>query len=214
MGDHTGVIAAMCPEHAELFQTAGAIDEKQACRLKAMGNCETSSSDFCNGGADFMCPPGWRRIGDGSGVAKDHRDTACQPVTNAEYSVHSASGTDFEDECPAGYLCPDYTNSATHHPAQGGQYSNTASGSAGQNPCPADTYCPGNLGTPTACPDGYYTNSITETDNELGCIPYDAGLSEGSACGNGNFCPQGTQSAYEPGCPAGTYSSSGVESTT
>jgi hypothetical protein len=83
-----------------------------------MGDCETASSDYCFGGADFMCPAGWKLIGSAGG---NHRDTACEPCAINEACYGAITGTSMI-ACPDGYLCPMYTNSETHHPAQPGSY--------------------------------------------------------------------------------------------
>ena len=67
-GDSTDNVVKNCPEFASLFTSEGAGSAWQGCRIRDMGDCETSTADYCHDGTDFMCPVGMLKSTTASGL--------------------------------------------------------------------------------------------------------------------------------------------------
>ena len=79
--------------------------------------------------------------------------------------------------CAPGHFCPNGTQYPTQYPCAAGSYSN-ATNLQRQDDC-------------TPCPEGYY------------CVGGEAAPT--APCSRGHYCPEGTKTATEFPCPAGTY---------
>lgn len=108
--------------------------------------------------------------------------------------MYSEADWDYQQECPAGYYCDDYTGRTE---CLDGQYS-----SAGSTSC---TDCP--IGS--ACPDKANPSNIIDCEAEEGFYALNAiQQTECIICEAGYICPSGSNTPEE--CPAGTFSLPGA----
>ncbi|XP_064159371.1 SCO-spondin [Anguilla rostrata] len=177
-----------------------------------VGPC--SPGYYCSGGATRprptdavtgnICPPG-TYCGNASGeprlcpagsfsaVAGISSEAQCQRCTAGSYC--SAPGLRAPTgPCSEGYWCPPGQTVGVAEPCPGGHYCPT--GSPAPIPCPAGMYqdrekqpvC-------LACKPGYYCDQHFGAVNGTGPRP----------CPRGHYCPPGTGTAAQFGCPMGTF---------
>ncbi|KFH05729.1 GCC2 and GCC3 domain-containing protein [Toxoplasma gondii VAND] len=102
---------------------------------------------FCPEGTEtpVHCPPGTTTKA-GVGAKGESDCTPCPPG----FACNSGK----EEQCEAGYYCPEGTRYKHEFPCPGGTYS--GQGKAKCTSCPAGRYCPPASTTPKNCPAGYY----------------------------------------------------------
>ena len=163
--------------------------------MAGAGDCELSTSNYCNSGGEFTCADGF--FYDTSRTLT-HTANDCSPCTDTNYCVDGAVTA-----CPLGYKCPTYSYAAENHPAQPG-YKYDATQTL-DDACQSGTYCPGATDTETSCPAGfnmdYASVGVSDTGHfsAMACSPD----TPGTGCSDGSYCPEaGNVDPIQ--CPPGT----------
>ena len=206
-----------CPAGTSLIM-AGAVNDLQACRLWDAGRCRASAAaDYCQDGADYLCPAGYELAALPDGAAALPRVSLADCVMCAPGSSCAAAAPARKAACPAGYLCRAYAESPLEQASPPGTVAASEEqafqSSASACSIPTGTgptrgaYCPPASAAATPCAPGYAAPADSHADAS-GCRPASAGLVEAadtgaiSACPNGRFCPEA--SLVPLPCPAGT----------
>jgi len=173
------------------------------------------AGQFCPAGTGdattFACPAGKFSTG-GTGATTF---AACTAGCSAGYCVAVGSGTATANQCSAGYFCPSATTpSTTQAPCPAGHFCLAGQTAGTTNACPAGTFSTGGAGATSQaaacfpCPAGFCTAAGSSTSNANPCaagtVCATAGVTSGSACPVGSFCPAGVNASTP--CPVGTFS--------
>ena len=117
-GEYTGLNLKQCPQHTSILKDktgteyVGGDREEHACFLRRLGECEQSTSNYCNSGGEFTCADGFKfNAATGTNTIND-----CDPCADTKFCVDG-----IEDTCPLGYKCPTYSYQDKNHPAQPGE---------------------------------------------------------------------------------------------
>lgn len=156
-------------------------------------------------GAETPCPSGYYQpdVGQGScflcpsGMYCDQNEAISEEQSGVGEASH---GVVTPKTCPAGYYCPNGTETATANPCPIGTYSNTT-GLASESQCilcDPGKYCdnPNMLAPAGECNPGYYCTLAAFVPNPS---------VNGSECVQGTYCVQG--SGFPVNCPKGMYGS-------
>ena len=175
----------------------GGANPEDACKLRRLGECVDTLSEFCNSGGDWICPSGFE-ITTGT---KTNTMNDCDACPAGSFCGNRAKTT-----CEAGYQCPAYSTDSHAYAAQPGDFLPAGATGASVSTCTNGNYCPGATGVETACPAGTNQNFGGATDtlnfNALSCEPDDAGLS----CAAGKYCPEASATNTDPiSCQPGTF---------
>ena len=147
-----------------------------------------------------VCPSGYYcPIGSFDGIAcasgyynpftEKTQETNCTGCGPGYYC--DKTGTFMRTDCPSGYYCPNTSNSSTV-PCLAGKYNDRklATGPSWCLNCPIGSYCPTDgMGSATPCTGGFVCATT--------------GLTRGTICDAGKYCPQGT--GTQTICPAGYF---------
>lgn len=187
----------------------GAVNELMGCRRWDVGQCSSTTADYCQDGTDFKCPLGYKRK---SGYDKKTKDGSCEQCPAGEYCSYLGSNS-----CPDGYVCLEQTKDGKQNPAPEGTMipaagANTGASDFGLSFCEKG-YCPpatkeGSSSTFFGqCHPGYTVNKTGGIDRTI-CEPtipsYSAATTSdvsyvtSGLCADGSYCPLGS------GTPAGS----------
>ena len=208
----------------------------------------------------YLCPPGsfCKYVSQGTlssitlcpigtfSASRGARDS-CQACTAGSYCLEGQKvpircaqtkycplGSQAEQVCPAGYLCPENTavdlsasnsNTAEKEPYLCPEAYYCPAGTLAPIKCVNGFYCPKGSSTQTECPQGEYgSNNPHNIDANTGCITCDrgtytdnAGVTECQVCTAGYVCTGGTNTATPVNatadngyiCPVGYYCPAG-----
>ena len=126
--------------------------------------------------------------------------SACTACTEGYYCPSNTTADVAQQLCDPGVYCPEGTARRPdfkYDACDAGYYCEAGSSVATQDPCPAGTYNPvvglGQQSDCLPCPMGYYC-ALASTEPTGLCDP-------------GYFCEEGSTSARQDACPAGTFNS-------
>ena len=152
-------------------------------------------------GYPLRCPPGtFSRIEGNQNISN------CNPCTPGSYCAGSGNAEP-DGKCGVGYYCPG-RDTLQRPPTQGCFPGHACpEGSSVHYPCESGSYQPeGLMGECLDCPPGYYCDRVLAIREEAsGPNSTSHGVTTPLDCPKGYYCKQGTQTAFESPCHAGTY---------